>query len=92
MAKMTLESDRALLVAAGYFHFQLDRLDAATLKQLAARLPENKCCFCGESFRGWGNNPSPVMEREGAVACGECNIAIVHPQRFRIHKHGADAA
>ena len=45
MAKMTLESDRALLVAAGYFHFQLDRLDAATLKQLAARLPENKCCF-----------------------------------------------
>ena len=66
------------------FHFQLDRLDAAKLKQLAARLPENKCCFCGESFRGWGNNPSPVMEREGAVACGECNIAIVRPQRFRI--------
>ena len=54
---------------------------AAYEAMLLARLPTSKCCLCGESFKGFGHNASPVCE-EG-VACDTCNGAIVLPQRFR---------
>ena len=40
----------------------------------------SKCTLCGESFKGYGHNASPV--RDEGVACDECNAAIVVPQRF----------
>ena len=44
-------------------------------RKMEARLPENTCCFCQQRFRGYGNNPSPIM-RDGK-ACEECNSKIV---------------
>jgi hypothetical protein len=42
--------------------------------KMEAKLPTNTCCFCRETFRGYGNNPSPVLE-EG-TACDACNDCI----------------
>ena len=82
---MTLDEDCAILLSTGVTKEQLARYDTATIRMSAARVPENKCCFCRETFRGWGNSPSPVLDEEEAVACGDCNAAIVLPQRFRMH-------
>ena len=78
---MQLKTARALLLATGIVQEQLDRLDDAALVMHARRLPKHKCCFCGDRFRGWGNNPAPILEK--GVACSACNAAIVLPQRFR---------
>ena len=80
---MTLDEDRAVLRSAGVAEEQLAFYDAATIRKSAAMVPERKCSFCGETFRGWGNNPSPVLEAVGSLACHECNAAIVLPQRLR---------
>ena len=61
---------------------RLKREDPAAYEaMLLARLPTSKCCLCGESFKGFGHNTSPV--REECVACDTCNGAIVLPQRIR---------
>ena len=39
-----------------------------------------ECCICGKEFRGYGNNPWPVME-EGRC-CDECNFDTVLPARL----------
>lgn len=39
-----------------------------------------KCCFCGNSICGYGNNPSP-LKSEG-VCCDDCNKNIVIPYRI----------
>ena len=81
--RQRMQDVRAVLRSVGYVNEQPDRLSYTTLKEMEARLPTNICCFCREAFRGWGNNPSPVLEVEDAVACGDCNAAIVLPQQFR---------
>ena len=86
MDNPTLSHAVEQLLSAGYVVEQLQQLTNEKIMSLAARLPENTCCFCRETFCGWGNSPSPVMEDEGAVACGECNAAIVLPQRFRVKR------
>jgi hypothetical protein len=48
---------------------------------MEAQLPTNTCCFCRETFRGYGNNPSPLLE-EG-TACDACNHSIVIAARFK---------
>ena len=80
---MTLDEDRAILLATGITEEQLAKYDAATIKRFAGMVPDNRCCFCRVTFRGWGNSASPVLEEEDAVACGDCNEVIVLPQRFR---------
>ncbi|MDC0525424.1 hypothetical protein OAO87_00400 [bacterium] len=80
---MALDDDRAILLATGVTGEQLANYDAATIRKFARMVPEKRCCFCRETFHGWGNNPSPVLEEEEAVACGDCNAVIVLPQRFR---------
>lgn len=48
-----------------------------------------KCCFCGRTFYGWGNNPAPVNNDEEARCCNECNNDVVIPARLiSIKKHG----
>jgi len=79
-----LAAAKAILLSTGVLMQQLERYDAAAIIESAKRVPENKCCFCGDMFRGWGHNPSPVMEREGATSpCLDCNTGIVLPQRIR---------
>lgn len=39
-----------------------------------------KCCICGGTFLGYGNNPAPV-KTEG-VCCDYCNARVVIPTRI----------
>ena len=83
---MALHGDaasREVLLSAGISIEQIERLSAEKIEELAAMVPESKCCLCGDRFRGWGHNPSPVLEETDAVACGGCNVKIVLRQRFR---------
>ena len=62
---------------------ELRRTDPAALAAwYLANTPDNTCCFCRETFRGYGHHPSPVLET--GVACDECNRTIVIAQRFRV--------
>ena len=61
---------------------ELRRTDPEAYKaKMEAQLPTNTCCFCREMFRGYGNNPAPVLE-EG-TARDACNHSIVIAARFQ---------
>ena len=45
------------------------------------RTKVQKCCICGKTFTGWGNNAEPVKK---GICCGDCNINRVLPARFAI--------
>ena len=64
------------LFEEGEVNEALRRTDPAAYKaKMEAMLPTNACCFCRETFRGYGNNPWPVLE--GGTACDACNRSIV---------------
>lgn len=47
-----------------------------------------QCCICGEWFRGWGNNPYPVVKDDDAQCCDVCNMVSVIPARMSaLSKH-----
>jgi len=35
-----------------------------------------KCCLCGMDFKGFGNNPWPLMDTD-EQCCDDCNIQVV---------------
>lgn len=39
-----------------------------------------KCCICGKTFEGFGNNPAPI-KNEG-TCCSHCNDLVVVPARI----------
>jgi len=41
---------------------------------------KQKCCICGSSFYGYGNNPAPV--RQYGKCCNDCNTEKVIPARI----------
>lgn len=41
---------------------------------------EWKCCICGKTYTGWGNNPWPV--KENGRCCDWCNETEVIPARI----------
>lgn len=41
-----------------------------------------RCCICGKTFIGFGNNPWPVNKKEGAKCCDACNGQYVFPARL----------
>ena len=43
---------------------------------------EYKCCICGETHTGYGNNPWPVVKEDDAKCCDRCNENIVIPERI----------
>ena len=43
-----------------------------------------KCCICGKTFGGWGNNPWPIVNDEGARCCDDCNFTRVVPERINL--------
>lgn len=49
-----------------------------------------KCCICGETFTGWGNNPWPVVEDAEARCCNYCNDAKVIPARLEMMFNGGN--
>lgn len=40
------------------------------------------CCFCGQVFYGYGNNPYPADKNPDARCCDVCNSTIVIPARI----------
>ena len=70
------------LLAEAEANDELRRTDPEAYKaKMEAELPENNCCFCRETFRGYGNNPWPVLA-EG-TACDACNRRIVVVARIQ---------
>ena len=43
---------------------------------------EFKCCICGKTFSGYGNNPAPV-KMEGRC-CDDCDSMVVIPTRIKL--------
>lgn len=35
------------------------------------------CCICGKPFKGFGNNPYPLVKEQGARCCNECNMKVI---------------
>ena len=61
---------------------ELRRTDPeAYQRKMEAMLPEHTCCLCRQRFRGYGNNPWPVLQ--DGKACEECNIKIVITARLQ---------
>ena len=61
---------------------ELRRTDPEAYKaKIEAKLPTNSCCFCRGTFRGYGNDPYPVLER--GTACDACNRSIVVTARHQ---------
>ena len=88
--------DGAVDVTGEGRHWQLRLLDEVLAEEAAneelrrtdpeaykakMQLPTNTCCFCRETFRGYGNGPWPVLE-EG-TACDACNRSIVVTARLQ---------
>jgi len=36
-----------------------------------------KCCICGGTFTGFGNNPWPLVNDEESRCCDDCNFKYV---------------
>ena len=46
-----------------------------------------KCCLCGTKFNEFefGNNPSPLMKKDGEKCCDECNVNLVIESRILLY-------
>ena len=70
------------LFEEGRINEELRRTDPAAYEaKMKAEMPQNVCCFCRVTFRGYGNNPQPLLE-EG-LACDICDRAIVWNARLQ---------
>lgn len=45
-----------------------------------------KCCICGKTITGWGNNAEPVKLGR---CCDTCNATKVIPARIEIIRRGS---
>lgn len=43
---------------------------------------EYVCVTCGGRFRGWGNNPDPIVDTTTRRCCDACNSRYVIPARL----------
>jgi hypothetical protein len=48
-----------------------------------ARLDARLCCFCGQPFGEFGNNPEP-LNPYSERCCDDCNARVVIPARLRL--------
>ena len=48
---------------------------------------EKKCCLCGKTFVGWGNNPYPLCDKTDTESrcCDDCNVKYVIPARIALN-------
>ena len=47
-----------------------------------------KCCICGYTFTGFGNNPWPFDDKKDSRCCDTCNYSKVIPERIRLLHRG----
>jgi len=45
-------------------------------------LPQFECCLCTDDCDGYGHNPYPLVDEEGARCCDDCNAEEVIPARL----------
>ncbi len=50
-----------------------------------------QCCICGNNFSGYGHNPQPVDDTEGARCCDRCNSSVVIPARMKNYILGSES-
>lgn len=50
-------------------------------------MKKNKCCLCGKSFIGFGNNPDPLDTIKGNRCCDDCNRYVIY-ERIQRSKRG----
>lgn len=43
---------------------------------------EHECCLCHKKFKGYGNNPYPLVKDPEAKCCDDCNLDKVIPARL----------
>ena len=76
MRKMSAKEVLTDMFAEGVANDELRHTDLEAYKaKMEVMMPVNTCCFCRETFRGFGNNPQPLLD-EG-IACDVCNRSIV---------------
>lgn len=66
--------------------FKTNEQDKQILEYLMRITGRNafKCCLCGETFYGYGNNPYPFCEDDAdACCCDYCNSSKVIPSRIK---------
>lgn len=44
-----------------------------------------ECCLCHQKFKGYGNNPYPLVTDKGARCCDKCNYEKVIPARIALY-------
>ena len=50
-----------------------------------------QCCICENHFSGYGHNPQPVDDTEGARCCDRCNSSVVIPARLKNYILGSES-
>ena len=51
-----------------------------------------QCCICENNFSGYGHNPQPVDDTEGARCCDRCNSSVVIPARLKNYILGSESS
>jgi len=51
-----------------------------------------QCCICENHFSGYGHNPQPVDDTEGARCCDRCNSSVVIPARLKNYMLGSESS
>ena len=46
--------------------------------------PAFVCVICGETYKGYGHNPSPVKPGKSGDCCTRCKVECVMPARFKM--------
>jgi len=50
-----------------------------------------QCSICENQFSGYGHNPQPVDDTEGARCCDRCNSSVVIPARLKNYILGSES-
>jgi hypothetical protein len=51
-----------------------------------------QCCICENNFSGYGHNPQPIDDTEGARCCDRCNSSVVIPARLKNYILGSESS
>lgn len=46
---------------------------------------KHTCCICHKVFRGYGNNPQPLVMRKGSRCCDDCDKLVIETRKKLIY-------